>query len=171
MRCPRLFFLWSGDRYRGICRFCPRCLSLPGAAALPPHLLPGAGGLRCRTHPPADRHHAPAARQEPRGLDAPAGLCAGTRPRLPRGDRLLLGLPGLEVQPPGAADPRIARVCLLFSGDDDQVRLETAGLHPHLRGGRDRRTPRRAAVCRARGFADGQPRGLLHPRRPLQGCA
>ena len=151
-------------------RLCARGLPLSRAAALPPGLLPRARGLCPRAYPATDCHHAAAARQERRRHDAPAGLPAGARPRPAGGDRLLLGDAGLEVQPPRAAHPRIAGIRGLFSGHLHQAGGETARLHPHGRRGGNHRPPRRSALGRARGLAHGQPRRLLHPRRPLQGC-
>ena len=149
----------------GVRRFRPRGLSLPRPEAFPPCLLPGAGGLRRGARPAADRHHAAPARQECRCHDAPSGLCAGAGSRLPRGDRLLLRGAGLEVQPPRAADSRVARIRRLFPRYDDQARRPAAGLYPHGRRGGGRGAAGRTAVGRTRGFAHGQPRGLLHPGR------
>ena len=137
---------------------------------LPPQLLPCAGSLRPGACAAADRHHAAPARQERGGHHVAAGLCAGARPRLPGGDRFLLGVAGLEVQPPCAAHPRVARIRRHLPRHHHQARHPAAQLHPHGRRGRDHRPPGRSALGGARGLADGQPRRLLHPRRPLQGC-
>ena len=149
----------SGRRAAGrapvLRRFRPRGLSLSRTRTLPPGLLPGAGGLCRGARPAADRHHAAPARQERRGHDPAPGLRAGARPRLPGGDRLLLGDAGLEVQPPRAAHPRIAGIRGLFSGHLHQAGGETARLHPHGRRGRDHRPPGRAALRRPRRVADG----------------
>ena len=134
----------------------------------PPGLLPRARSFRRGPRPAADRHHAAPARQKRRRHDPASGLCAGAGPRSARGDRLLFGSAGVEIQPPCPAYHRVARVRRVLPRDDHQAGFQAAQLYPHGRRGRDHRLPGRPAFGGPRRFAHGQPRRLFYPRRPLQ---
>ena len=107
------------------------------------------GGFRRGPRPAADRHHAAPARQKRRRHDPASGLCAGAGPRSARGDRLLFGSAGVEIQPPCPAYHRVARVRRVLPRDDHQAGFQAAQLYPHGRRGRDHRLPGRPAFGRA----------------------
>lgn len=109
------------------------------------------------------------ARQKRRRHDPASGLCAGAGPRSARGDRLLFGSAGVEIQPPCPAYHRVARIRRVLPRYDHQAGFQAAQLYPHCRRGRDHRLPGRPAFGGPRRFAHGQPRRLFYPRRPLQG--
>ena len=102
-------------------------------AALSSGLLPRAGGFRARSHTPIDYYDAAPAWQKRRCYDFAACLFARSRSRLSCRHRFLFGAVGFEVQPPCAADSRIARIRGDFPGDDHQARFQAAELHPHGR--------------------------------------
>ncbi len=78
----------AADRVPSLADFACEVYPLLGAEALPPGLLPRAGGVRRGPHPAAHRHHAAPARQEHGSYHAPPRLPAGPRSRPARGHRL-----------------------------------------------------------------------------------